>query len=94
MFRDHVNQAYRGTEEMVQNHLQERSHVHLVQDRLQMYPKTVECGLQTVRLFAENLTVQFIEWFKDEVDKGSVLLRVCLLASELTGLGVEVDVPP
>ena len=94
MFNDHVHQAPCRPKELVKDDLQQRPHVHLVEDGLQVDAEARERLLQGVGLFAEDLAVQFVERFEDEVDKGSVLLGIRLFAGELTGLGVEVDVSP
>ena len=47
-----------------------------------MYPKAIERGLQTVRFFAENLTVQFVERFKDDLEIPSCNDRMKLIRSE------------
>ena len=94
MLHDHIHQASGRSKELVQNHLQQWSNVHLEQYWLQVDTKLCKRKLQVVRLLAQNLTVKLVQRLQNEVNEGSVLFRVRRLASEFAGFSIEVYIAP
>ncbi len=59
-----------------------------------MDAQSAQGGLQGVRLFTQNLAVEFIQRFQNKMYERPVLFWVGLFACELAGFGVEIDVSP
>jgi len=69
MFHDDIHQSRRRTEELVENDLQQRSHIHLEHDWLQFNPKGTQRFSEAVRLFTQDLAVKLVQGVENKLNE-------------------------
>lgn len=94
MVDDHVDEASRGAEKLVEDDLEQRLDVNLERRGLELDTEFTERLLERLRVLRENLGVDLVEGFEDEVDERPRMVNALRLLGELAGLVVVVDVAP